>query len=119
MKETATGQTPAQNAQDYPEASEEFMMYSFKVLPCCKGYRHNWKRCPFAHEGESERRRDPRIFKYTAVVCPATKKGVQCPRGDKCPWAHNVFEYWLHPLRYDSIGFPMHSAPIAPQAPHI
>ena len=22
-----------------------------------------------------------------------------CIRGDKCPYAHNVFEYWLHPTR--------------------
>ncbi len=21
-------------------------------------------------------------------------------RGDNCPYAHNVFEYWLHPTRY-------------------
>lgn len=87
-------------AGDPAEGSEEFMMHSFKVLPCPKGYRHNWKRCPFAHEGESERRRDPRVFKYSAVVCPATKKGVECPSGDDCPWAHNVFEYWLHPQRF-------------------
>jgi hypothetical protein len=25
-----------------------------------------------------------------------------CARGDKCPYAHNVFEYWLHPTRYRS-----------------
>lgn len=24
----------------------------------------------------------------------------KCPRGDACPYAHNVFEYWLHPSRY-------------------
>ena len=23
-----------------------------------------------------------------------------CVRGDSCPYAHNVFEYWLHPTRY-------------------
>lgn len=23
-----------------------------------------------------------------------------CTRGDACPYAHNVFEYWLHPTRY-------------------
>ncbi len=23
-----------------------------------------------------------------------------CVRGDRCPYAHNVFEYWLHPTRY-------------------
>lgn len=24
----------------------------------------------------------------------------ECPRGDDCPYAHNVFEFWLHPTRY-------------------
>lgn len=28
------------------------------------------------------------------------KKGGSCIRGDRCPYAHNVFEYWLHPTRY-------------------
>ena len=23
-----------------------------------------------------------------------------CPRREACPYAHNVFEYWLHPTRY-------------------
>lgn len=23
----------------------------------------------------------------------------QCQRGDACPYAHNVFEYWMHPSR--------------------
>ena len=22
-----------------------------------------------------------------------------CIRGESCPYAHNVFEYWLHPTR--------------------
>lgn len=52
-----------------------------QVLPCPKGYRHNWKRCPYAHEGESERRRDPRVFNYSAIVCPATKKVRHAGRG--------------------------------------
>lgn len=28
------------------------------------------------------------------------KKNTACPRGDSCTFAHNVFEYWLHPSRY-------------------
>ena len=27
-----------------------------------------------------------------------------CHRGDQCPYAHNVFEYWLHPTRYAGIS---------------
>ena len=23
-----------------------------------------------------------------------------CLRGESCPYAHNVFEYWLHPTRW-------------------
>lgn len=26
-----------------------------------------------------------------------------CIRGDNCPYAHNVFEYWLHPTRYTQL----------------
>lgn len=28
-----------------------------------------------------------------------------CVRGDNCPYAHNVFEYWLHPTRYVELCF--------------
>lgn len=28
------------------------------------------------------------------------KEGLKCPRGDLCPFAHNIFECWLHPTRY-------------------
>jgi hypothetical protein len=31
------------------------------------------------------------------VLCLQDQK---CIRGDDCPHAHNVFEYWLHPTRY-------------------
>jgi hypothetical protein len=27
----------------------------------------------------------------------------KCVRGDACPFAHNVFEYWLHPTRYRTV----------------
>lgn len=30
------------------------------------------------------------------------KKEGTCAFGDHCPYAHNVFEYWLHPTRYRS-----------------
>lgn len=80
--------------------SDEFRMYCYKVLPCAKRFCHDWSTCPFAHFSERAKRRDPRAVKYTAIACPEMKKGEDCPRGDKCPYAHNVFEYWLHPTRY-------------------
>lgn len=80
--------------------SDEFRMFCYKVLPCAKRFCHDWSICPFAHFSERAKRRDPRGVKYTAIACPEMKKGEECPRGDKCPYAHNVFEYWLHPTRY-------------------
>jgi len=44
-------------------------------------------------------RRDPRTHNYTGIACPDMKKQSSCIRGEKCPYAHNVFEYWLHPTR--------------------
>lgn len=76
------------------------MLYSYKVIPCGKCYPHNWKRCPFAHEGESARRRDPRTHSYSDVMCPEARKGQTCPRGDDCPFTHSLFEYWLLPSRF-------------------
>ena len=31
---------------------------------------------------------------------PPPQQSGNCIRGDRCPYAHNVFEYWLHPTRY-------------------
>ena len=61
---------------------------------------HDWTTCPFAHVGEKAVRRDPSCHAYTGVACPDMKRTSACPRGDKCPYSHNVFEYWLHPTRY-------------------
>ena len=36
---------------------------------------------------------------YQALPCPEFRKGM-CRRGDACPFAHGVFECWLHPSRY-------------------
>lgn len=80
--------------------TDEFRMYCFKVLPCSKRFVHDWVTCPFAHPGEKAKRRDPRLFNYSGIACLETKKGSQCPRGEGCPYAHNVFEFWLHPSRY-------------------
>ncbi|PRW44495.1 Zn-finger CCCH type isoform A [Chlorella sorokiniana] len=75
-------------------------MASMKVLPCSKRFVHDWTECPFAHPQEKARRRDPSIHNYTGIACPSMKKEGCCAFGDHCPYAHNVFEYWLHPTRY-------------------
>eukprot|EP00798_Chlamydomonas_sp_ICE-L_P005512 gene5512-3722_t len=58
-------------------ASDEFRIFCFKA-----------------------KRRDVRTCNYSGVACPEMKKNMHCPRGDRCSFAHNVFEYWLHPSRY-------------------
>ena len=40
-----------------------------------------------------------RMASYTGSACPDLKKDGVCVRGELCPYAHNVFEYWLHPTR--------------------
>ncbi|KAL6760472.1 hypothetical protein V8C86DRAFT_1771608, partial [Haematococcus lacustris] len=60
---------------------------------------HEWTCCPFAHAGEKARRRPLSLFTYTSHPCPDFRKG-SCKRGDACPFAHGVFECWLHPARY-------------------
>ncbi|GMH37780.1 hypothetical protein BSKO_05653 [Bryopsis sp. KO-2023] len=80
----------------------EFMMYTFKVALCTRRRRHTWSGCPYAHPGETARRRDPRT--HCAVPCPEMKQGQKCPRGDRCPYSHHDFEYWLHPTRYRTVA---------------
>lgn len=82
------------------QLGDDFWQYSFKVLPCPHGYRHSWTHCPFAHVGETARRRCPRSYNYLPEVCPNAKAKRPCPAGDACPYAHNTFEQWLHPMRY-------------------
>lgn len=73
-------------------------MYNFKITTCPTKYAHDWTSCPYAHSGESARRREPSMYK--PIPCPESKGGNPCPRGDSCKYAHNDFEYWLHPARY-------------------
>jgi len=80
------------------EELENFYMYNFKITTCPTKYAHDWTSCPYAHSGESARRRDPSLYK--PIPCPESKGGNPCPRGDSCKYAHNDFEYWLHPARY-------------------
>lgn len=56
--------------------------------------------CPFLHNGEKAKRRDPRKYAYSATACAEFRKTGSCVRGDACSFAHGVFECWLHPARY-------------------
>jgi hypothetical protein len=80
--------------------TDDFKIWCMKVIPCTKRFVHDWTVCPFAHTGEKAARRDPRKYQYTGIACPDMKGCGECVRGDACPYAHNVFEYWLHPTRY-------------------
>ncbi|KAF8060069.1 zinc finger CCCH domain-containing protein 50 [Scenedesmus sp. PABB004] len=78
---------------------ESYMMYSYKMVPCSRVSTHNWKLCHFCHVGEvSARRRHPYFHKPD--MCEYVNKKLECPFGDKCAYAHNTFEAWLHPERY-------------------
>ncbi|KAF3330354.1 Zinc finger CCCH domain-containing protein 37 [Carex littledalei] len=78
-----------------------FMMYQFKVQRCTtsRGH-HDWTGCDYLHPGEKARRRDPRTYSYTGKPCADFRKRGQCENGDRCQFAHGVFETWLHPDKY-------------------
>eukprot|EP00291_Cryptomonas_curvata_P026716 CAMPEP_0172166510 /NCGR_PEP_ID=MMETSP1050-20130122/9024_1 /TAXON_ID=233186 /ORGANISM="Cryptomonas curvata, Strain CCAP979/52" /LENGTH=578 /DNA_ID=CAMNT_0012837133 /DNA_START=511 /DNA_END=2247 /DNA_ORIENTATION=- len=80
------------------EQSATFAMYRFKVEKCSKQFVHDWKECPYAHEGETARRRHP--LSHTAQPCPDFKNSKSCPRGNSCPMAHGPWEAGLHPDAY-------------------
>ncbi|RCV14419.1 hypothetical protein SETIT_2G424700v2 [Setaria italica] len=90
---------------------DAFWIYMYKVHRCPQLSRHDWTRCPYAHNGERARRRNPRRFPYLAVTCPAFRESQQqhlartgaaasCMHGLQCRYAHGVFELWLHPARF-------------------
>lgn len=60
-----------------------FAMYVFKVVHCSKQFVHDWKECPYAHEGETARRRHPN--QHTAQPCPNFKSTKMCPRWPPLP----------------------------------
>ncbi|XP_059316093.1 uncharacterized protein LOC132066921 [Lycium ferocissimum] len=74
-------------------------MYTYKVQKCPKLRSHDWTSCPFTHQGEKARRRDPRRYNYFPIPCPGYKFA-SCIKGDNCELCHGVFEYWLHPAKY-------------------
>ena len=82
------------------EYDADFLMTTYKVQMCGRADNHDWARCPYAHEKEKARRRDPRRFAYASAPCPDAMPGGVCPRADACGYTHNVQEYWLHPSRF-------------------
>eukprot|EP00210_Caulerpa_lentillifera_P005985 g5720.t1 len=66
-------------------SSDEFMMHYYKVAPCGKTYRHDWRVCPFAHVGETAARRHP---KFKTEFC---SRGSSCSRSF-CFFAHKESE---------------------------
>lgn len=85
---------------EMPEyCTDTFRMFQFKVVQCCRPEDHNWRECPYVHVGETAKRRDPRVFKYSGNPCPDFRRG-SCRNGDGCRFAHGVFESWLHPSKY-------------------
>jgi hypothetical protein len=74
-------------------------------MPCQRKHHHDTTTCPFFHVNEAKaRRRDPSL--YASVPCPDFTSGSSssrrptCPRGERCCFSHNMWEYWLHPTRY-------------------
>ncbi len=70
---------------------------TLQIAPCTKTYEHEWSTCPYVHEGEKMRRRDPRT--HSCHACPLSKQKKPCPLGDACQHAHNVYECGFHPDR--------------------
>lgn len=86
-------------AQQY---DDEFLQFTYKVVPCDKTWRHDYATCPFAHLGESSERRHPSA--YLPFMCGSTQHSTdlkeKCPFGAACKYAHGHFELWLHPGRF-------------------
>ena len=70
------GEAPSGFGED--ELSATFAMYRFKVEKCSKQFVHDWKECPYAHEGETARRRHPST--HSAQPCPDFKNSKSCAR---------------------------------------
>lgn len=73
-------------------------MYIHKLQMCPIVTPHDWIKCPYAHDGEVARRRDPAI--HSANPCSEYERTQACTRGDKCRFSHGVWERGLHPQRY-------------------
>jgi len=74
------------------------VMYVFKLRMCPDPSPHDWTQCRYTHEGEIAKRRNPAI--HSANPCAEYEKNMKCSRGEKCLFAHGVWERGLHPQRY-------------------
>eukprot|EP00286_Rhodomonas_abbreviata_P006972 CAMPEP_0181329450 /NCGR_PEP_ID=MMETSP1101-20121128/23312_1 /TAXON_ID=46948 /ORGANISM="Rhodomonas abbreviata, Strain Caron Lab Isolate" /LENGTH=487 /DNA_ID=CAMNT_0023438519 /DNA_START=112 /DNA_END=1571 /DNA_ORIENTATION=+ len=83
-------------AGERPEDIEA--MYAYKLQVCPNKLPHDWTQCHYAHDGEVARRRNPAV--HSANPCAEYEKSAHCGRGDRCPFAHGVWERGLHPQRY-------------------
>ncbi|CAG9467867.1 unnamed protein product [Pedinophyceae sp. YPF-701] len=99
--QAAPGEARAPLPRSIHHMGDDFCMYHYKIDMCTSTIPHDWTSCPFAHPGEKARRRNPLLCNYAGVPCPDSRKG-RCQRGEACPYAHGVFECWLHPLRFRS-----------------
>ncbi|GBF96125.1 hypothetical protein Rsub_08873 [Raphidocelis subcapitata] len=75
------------------EQSEDFMINVYKLKLCPRSPSHDWRTCPYAHQGENAARRDHQKTQYLSVCCPESKAKRLCPRGNDCPFAHSMTEY--------------------------
>jgi len=57
------------------------------------------KCCPFAHPGEHAWRRPLDKYCYSAHMCSFARRGVACPQGDNCQYAHHLFEVRMDEMR--------------------
>lgn len=76
------------------------MLDNFKTQACQIKGPHNPKFCYFYHYENRDRRRQTNIFYYSADLCPAIEKNLECQLGDDCQYAHNKVEQLYHPERY-------------------
>mmetsp|Transcript_47749 Transcript_47749/g.149670 ORF Transcript_47749/g.149670 Transcript_47749/m.149670 type:complete len:304 (+) Transcript_47749:292-1203(+) len=74
------------------------VMYVFKLRMCPDPSPHDWTQCRYTHEGEIAKRRNPAT--HSANPCAEYEKNMRCSRGEKCLFAHGVWERGLHPQRY-------------------
>ncbi|WIA13357.1 hypothetical protein OEZ86_006628 [Tetradesmus obliquus] len=83
------------------QMEDSFMIHLYKVKMCTRSTPHNWKLCPWAHPGEAAARRHPSC--HQAELCHAMGPDRECPHGETCAWARNIFEAHLHPDRYRTV----------------
>lgn len=97
-----SSQQGAQAGHRLQQYDDEFLQFTYKVVPCDKTWRHDYATCPFAHAGESSERRHPST--YLPFMCGSTQHSTdlkeKCPFGVACKYAHGHFELWLHPGRF-------------------